>query len=368
MEYYSGQRILRYDVPYRIIFGERSNGKTYFVKTYCVEHYIKTGRKFMYIRKRTDSVTRPKMKQFFADQNEKWLDVLHDTIKFSHENGFYIDDEDGNHITLGYVVSLEDYERVKGIPFNDVDIIFYDEFIEQRGDLDDEWRRFLNMVSTVRRRRDDVEVFLVANTITKYSTYFENFGIDINRLRRGSITYIKHTAGVEAAVEYTDSLNIVKGAERTDRYFGFDNSPASKMIMYGEWDYDIVNIKEIDGVGWSARRRKVPIYFTSLGKVYEFTEYVSPNPIIFIRTVNTQKGVVNPYIRYNISHDNSIRLVTSRKDCAGIVPTYGAVNELLPDGIREFWSLLKLCVQAKRIVYDSLATGSDFLRAFNAME
>lgn len=360
---------MRYKVPYRLIIGERSNGKTYFVKKHCYEYWRESGRKFVYLRKRKDSISRKEMKKLWADLNEDViLDDLHDTIKYTPDSGFYYDDEDGNRITLGYALSLEDYESKKGIPYNDVDIIFFDEFIEQRGDLQDEWKSFINLVSTIRRKRDNVEVFLVANTITKYSTYFENFGIDIKRLKQGEISYIKHEMGVELAIEYCRSLNKVAGKFVADKYFGFDNSPASKMIMYGEWDYDIVNVKEVDGIGWSSKRLLLPFYVTALGEVFEISEYVDANPIMFIRKINTQNGIVKKHIQYNFSYDNSIRLAKIINGKTNIVPSYARVNGLIPENISELWNLLFMCIEAKRVVFESLATGSDFVRIIKEMK
>ena len=360
---------MRYAVPYRLIIGERSNGKTYFVKKHCYEYWRKTGRKFVYLRKRKDSISRKEMKKLWADLNEDLiLDDLHDTIRYTPDSGFYYDNDEGERITLGYALSLEDYESKKGIPYNDVDIIFFDEFIEQRGDLTDEWKSFINLISTIRRKRDNVEVFLVANTITKYSTYFENFGIDIKRLKQGQISYIKHEMGVEVAIEYCRSLNKVAGKQMNDKYFGFDNSPASKMIMYGDWDYDIVNVKEVDGIGWNSKRMLYPFYITALGEVYEISEYVSDNPVLFVRKINTQNGVVRKGIMYNISYDNSLRLVKNDKGKMSIVPCYAKVNELMPENINTLWELLHLCAEAKRIVFENLATGSDFSRIIKEMK
>lgn len=360
---------MRYKVPYRLIIGERSNGKTYFVKKHCYDYWRETGRKFVYLRKRKDSISRKEMKKLWADLNEDViLDDIHDTIKYTPDSGFYFDSDDGERITLGYALSLEDYESKKGIPYNDVDIIFFDEFIEQRGDLQDEWKSFINLVSTIRRKRDNVEVFLVANTITKYSTYFENFGIDIKRLRPGQISYIKHEMGVELAIEYCRSLNKVAGKTVTDKYFGFDNSPASKMIMYGEWDYDIVNTKEVDGIGWKVRRKLIPAYITALGEVYEMSVYQASNPIVFVRKINTQNGMVKTAIKYNISFDNSLRLFTNKDGKISIVPSYAKVNELVSQDIICFWKLLAMCIEAKRVVFDTLATGSDFLRVIKELQ
>ena len=366
-KWYSGNRIMRYKVPYRLIIGERSNGKTYFVKKLCFDHFMETGRKFVYVRKRKDSASRKEMKKLFCDLNDDYiLDILHTTIRYTVDSGFFYEREteegDIERITIGYALSLEDYESKKGIPYNDVDIIFFDEFIEQRGDLADEWRMFINLVSTIRRKRDNVEIFLVANTVTRYSIYFEEFGIDIKKLKQGQIAYVKHENGVEVAIEYCRSLNRQSGKTITDRYFGFDNSPASKMIMYGEWDYDIVNTRSVDGIGWSAKRQLLPFYITALGEVYELSVFHDRNPVAFVRKINTQNGVVRQGIQFNLSYDNSIDLVTNSNGKMQIVPTYGRVNALMPTGVIELWNLVMLCLESKRVVYDTLATGSDFSR------
>lgn len=342
-----------------MIIGERSNGKTYSVKELVYRKYIETGKKFMYVRKRQDSIPRTKMKKLFADVNEDIIfPEIGETIQYSTESGFYIEDENGDRQIVGYATSIENFESLKGIPFNDITTIFYDEFIERRGDIEGEFDKFLNLVSTIVRKRDDVEIYMCANTITKFSIYFEEFGIDIKKLKRGNCYYLKHENGAEIAIEFCDSLNIVKGKKQKNRYYGFDNSSASKMILYGEWEYDVVNISNVDGIGWESMRYLVPCYVTALGECYEMSIYKSKNPILFVRKPNTQNGFVRKEIRYNFSIDNSIILTTVN----GVVPMYGRCNELVSDDVRECMKVVAMCLEAKRVVFDSLATGSDFTR------
>ena len=49
-KYYSLNNILKKDAQYNIIFGQRSNGKTYAVKKYGLEKFIKTGEQMAYVR------------------------------------------------------------------------------------------------------------------------------------------------------------------------------------------------------------------------------------------------------------------------------------------------------------------------------
>ena len=51
IKYYSLNSILKKNADYNIIFGERSNGKTYAALSYAIEQYLKTGKQTAYIRR-----------------------------------------------------------------------------------------------------------------------------------------------------------------------------------------------------------------------------------------------------------------------------------------------------------------------------
>ena len=50
-KYYSLDRILSKEACYNIIFGERSNGKTYSVLKYSIKHYFETRGQFAIVRR-----------------------------------------------------------------------------------------------------------------------------------------------------------------------------------------------------------------------------------------------------------------------------------------------------------------------------
>ena len=55
-KFYSLDRILKENAVYNMVFGERSNGKTYAVLKYAVNDFVKTGGTFAYIRRDRKSV------------------------------------------------------------------------------------------------------------------------------------------------------------------------------------------------------------------------------------------------------------------------------------------------------------------------
>lgn len=359
---YSFARLLRYPVKYYLAMGERGNGKTYGAKMELINQFIIDRSKFAYVRRRKDQITRKDMKKLFSDINDRCMDedVLGDYIKYSVEQGFYID-EDGRQVVLGYPFSVEDSTYRKGIPWNDIKTIFFDEFIEYGNPVQDEISQFLNLLSTIIRKRTDVRVIMCANTVSKMSPYFDLFGIDVKKLKQGQIYSFFHQNGVSGAIEWCASTNVSKdGKKISDPYLGFDNNPTSSMILYGEWEYDLVNTLNIDGKGWNTQRRLLPIYVTAIGEVYELSILEQENPIAFVRKINTQGGMVRHDIKYNLSYDNSLVLTNKH----GIVPMYGKINSLVDETTRKYYEIFKQCIEAKRIVYDKISSGSDFMKVY----
>lgn len=356
---------MRYNVAYRLIVGERSNGKTYSVKERIMDRIkYEPDFKFVYIRRRQEQVTRKIMRRLFEDISDKFEENIGDYIHYSTDAGFYLDDGQFAGRTVGYCMSVEMGVTQKGIPWNDIKLILFDEFLEYGFPIEDEWAKFINLISTIVRKREDVEIFMLANTVTKFSTYFQQFGIDPKKLKQGEIMYGSHQNGMTFAIEYCRSANIIDGIKSKNKYLGFDNDPTSNMIMYGEWDYDVVNTSNIDGIGWSANRRLIPIYLTALGEVYELSIYEQQNPIAFVRKLNTQNGMVRADIKYNLSYDNSLILTTKN----GIVPMYGKINSLVDESTKAYYDIFCLCVQAKRIVFDKISSGSDFMKIYKNMK
>lgn len=346
-----------------MIIGERGNGKTYGAKSVIINNFIETRRKFAYVRRRQEQITRRDMKRLFTDISDECLkpDVLGDFIKYTVELGFYIDGDDGKPIVMGYPFAIENSTFRKGIPWNDINVIFVDEFLEYGNPIADEVSQFMNLISTIVRKRTDVEIIMCANTVTKMSPFFTLFGIDLKKLKQGQIYTFSHQNGVTGAIEWCASSNIMKdGSKISDKYLGFDNNPTSSMILYGEWEYDKVNTLKVDGIGWNSNRRLVPFYLTGIGEVYEFSVYEDKNPVLFVRKINTQNGLVREEIKYNISYDLTVALVSKN----GIVPTYGAVCDLLDEECQGWWRIIRMCIEGKRVVYSKMSDGSDFMRIY----
>ena len=350
---------MQYPASYYVIIGERSNGKTYSVKEYILEG-IKQGKKFLYLRRTHAYITRRRMLKVFDDINDRALDELNSYIYYSTEQGFYINTDYGTK-SVGYCTSIEDYMKEKGIAFDDISIVLFDEFIDN-GYMRDEIKMFLNMMSTVARERTDLTVFMLGNTISKYCPYFDLFGIDIHKVKQGYIHKVDHKNGVTVVLEYCKNKVQELGKLKKNKYVGFDDNEDVKMILYGEWEYKETNIKNVDGIGWNSYRMQIPLYITALRQVYELSLNLKDGvlPIAFVRKVNTQDGKVKKTILYNLSYDKTV-LLNSKK---GVVPIVSRLTNLMDDNTLEMMRIFSECFNCSRIVFDTYQTGTEFSKAY----
>ena len=359
--WYDLKPMLKYNAGTVAIWGERSNGKTYAVKTRIAEKLEENidNNMFIYIRRRQRQISRRLMRRVFEDCEELYEKKFGDIMHYTADRGFYME-INGELKTVGWAMSVEEGATGKGISWNKVSTIMFEEFLEYDGEIEDEISKYMNIVSTVTRRREDCEVFMTANTIGggKLSPYFKMMGINPLKVKQGQRGYIKHENGATIAFHRTGTMSIKEdGTTVKNKFVGFDNNPTTNMMLFGEWEYAVLNIKDVDGIGWKEKRKLLPFYITGMGECFELSLYESIYPILFIRKVNNQLGIVREDIRFNLSYDG-LTILTNKR---GRVPMFGKVNKLVDDECMMYWETVRLCIEAQRVVFDNMENGSDFL-------
>lgn len=233
---------------YKLIYGERSNGKTYGTLLHAIEEYFTNGNQFAYVRRWADDIRASNMKDLFTSmvQNGEVERLsLGDWNGIAYKNGcFYAiaTDLEENmtmcETPMGYVFAISAMEHKKSLSYPGIKNIVFDEFISRRGYIPDEFGLFMNVLSTVIRDRDDVTVWMLGNTVSKDCPYFREMGLrHIDKQKPGTIdTYSYEKAGQQMliAVEYTENL----ASKKSDKYFIFDN-PKMAMITGGAWEFAI---------------------------------------------------------------------------------------------------------------------------------
>ena len=252
-QYYSYDEIDRTGCNYRLVIGERSDGKTYGFKLKALENYFTNKKQFAYVRRSVEEIKLKRTSQYFADMDDilkKYKDQFfpqYDYIYISAEQGKFnlygaivetaVKEFFG---TIGFYFSLSQSRYDKTVAYPDVTLICWDEFLTNSGERDNELSTFLNLISTIKRKRNNMVVYLIGNTVTRNSGVLEDMGIDIRKLKQGEIRCFSYesklTNGVinTVAIEWTKHFDQSKESES---FFVFD-SPRSMMITHGNFEVD----------------------------------------------------------------------------------------------------------------------------------
>ena len=222
---------------FNLVIGQRGNGKTYGVLKHFLKQYKKIGKRFCYIRRWKDDIPQYNMEQLFAPFSNLIEELFGEGFSICYRNHkFYLVNDAGTKIDIiGYVLCLSSSHHTKSVSYTNVGYILFDEFIRMSGEqeLKNELSRFDNILSTIiRGDNTNVVVFMLANTVSKYSPYFLRFGIDINKVEQGSIIYkeipLETGEVLKIAFEYCE---FNKAASETISKYS-----SNAMIKSGKWE------------------------------------------------------------------------------------------------------------------------------------
>ena len=318
MKYYSLNKINKKNATYNVIFGERSNGKTYATLKQVLENYFSDGSQFAYIRRWSVDVQPKRMNNLFnAIIEDGYLEKLSGgkfTAIFYRTGRFYLctyndkgkpiyNEED----IIGYAFSLSENEHNKANSYPRVTTIIFDEFLTNKIYLPDEFILFMNTVSTIVRQRTNVKIYMLGNTVNKYCPYFKEMGLtNILTMKQGTIDlYTYGETKLKVAVEYADSK---KKFKKNNFYFAFNN-PKLKMITGGAWE---LNIYPHAPVKWLPKNIMFTYFIDFNESIYQ-CEIINKDANVFTyiheKTTpikNPDKDIIytldyNPKINYNVN-------------------------------------------------------------------
>lgn len=258
MKYYNLDNILLKNADYNIIFGERSNGKTYALLKYSIDKFVESNYKeqtAIVRRWREDIKGRRAETLYNALVNNNYITEKTKgrfTEVYYFNGRFYLSNYDEKlkkHVPyskpLAFCFALSEMEHDKSTSYPNITTIVFDEFITRRYYLPDEFMLFLNVLSTIIRDRNNVKIFMLGNTLNKYNPYFKEMGLKhVQSQEQGTIDLYQFGKNqLLIAVEYA---NTTAKEKKSNKYFCFDDSESVKMIVGGAWElaiYPHLNIK-----------------------------------------------------------------------------------------------------------------------------
>lgn len=249
MKYYNTSRIDKKNATYNVIIGERSNGKTYAVLKKGLTEYFKNGSQMAYVRRWKEDIIGRRASQLFSGliENSEVSKLSNNEFSGVHyyAGKWYLCnyDDKGKAIysdsdIIAYSFALSDSEHDKSTSFPNIRTIIFDEFLTNRMYLNDEFVLFMNVVSTIVRRREDVKIYMLGNTVNKYAPYFNEMGLtNVTKMTQGSIDVYRYgNSKLTVAVEYCATQETEN--KQSSKYFAFNN-PKLEMITGGAWELNI---------------------------------------------------------------------------------------------------------------------------------
>lgn len=249
-KYYSLSKIDKKNAHYSVIFGERSNGKTYAVLQKMIENWFRNNKQSALVRRWQDDFKSKRGATMFAALDEvikKESGGAYDHVDYYggrfymaawiiEESGARKSVRDDNPFCYGFALSAMEHDKSTSYP--NITILCFDEFITRDSYLNDEFILFMNVVSTIVRQRKDVKIYMLGNTVNKFCPYFAEMGLShVKEMEPGQIdVYNYGESDLIVAVERTGTSQTNK--KESDVYFAFNN-PKLKMITHGSWEIDI---------------------------------------------------------------------------------------------------------------------------------
>lgn len=236
---------------YYMLISKRGVGKTTSMILLGLILFKLYGVRIQYIRQTSDMLA-PKFSQELMSTilSCGYIEKLTEgrwNAAYYHANRwvFAKQDEDGHiiektNIHFMYTLSIDQsftYKSNYNAP--DGDMIIFDEFIGKRYTAN-EFIYFLDILSTIIRKRSGCIICMLSNAIDEYSEYFDEFEIndEIRQMKKGDCRICTSSGGTRVYVELIDHHD--KNSARLNKeFFGFKNPRLYAITGAGEWNVPV---------------------------------------------------------------------------------------------------------------------------------
>lgn len=183
------------------ILSGRNRGKSFTISTECLADAWYDDKQFGYIRRHDATVY--ETESYFADKNDFIRDMTDgqaDHISRYRGKLYFdrteVDTESGESHSIhikeaGNFFALSRQSAYKSLQYPDIKNLFYEEVMADEAYLQGEPTKLLNLISTIKRNKDDFRVYLISNLVSPVSPYSIEWGIKIGSLKPDTINLVK---------------------------------------------------------------------------------------------------------------------------------------------------------------------------------
>ncbi len=331
--YYDIKDLLSKNCLYNILFGKRSNGKSYQAKLYALKDFLENGNQFIYLRRTVNEIKKELVETYFDDIDIQELTNGEYTGVAVKANKFYLSTiNDKGKLVLGKQIGLiwclVHWQNYKSMALPKVRTIIFEEFMTSSFYLCDEPKKLENIYSTVDRNNNIVRMFLIGNSISRINPYIDGWDIrkDFNNIKIGQIKVID----VITANGSTKSIAI----EYCKNQGGSGNFIASNMIDSGDFEVELQPL-----LPGSYKDYKVNYRFVFQYKSFKFIcEYLSKDKdtLFFVypkyNSIKKDTIVIGDQIEPSIYYQRNIYdLKTRNKRLNQLLYTFSETNLFFSD-------------------------------------
>lgn len=297
-KYWDINRLLEYSADWYVVFGQKSNGKTYSIIRYAIEQFVKTGLPSVYLRRYKEELTEFNMQKVFSPHSElinTLTDNKYNYIQYYRRRAYLAKIEDDK-ITrakkpLFYTYSLTTFEKENGGDIGETSLIFFDEFFTSENYLQNEMMKLFTCISNIVRDRTTTKIFLAGNSVNLHSPFFNEIGINIKDLKQGYINEVGFETGTKVVIEWCSSNNVT--ADVSNKLFGFSKK-ALALTQTGEFTIDDYKKLTYEDIFEFNVHLKILLQFKRAGltdiECYILTHKQTAQPILFFRDVDDNKS------------------------------------------------------------------------------
>ena len=356
--YYNVDPIDKLGATINILYGERSNGKSYQLKhkkgiypylrgakSYrrdytdkdtIIEENIKAGTRFILLRRQKEEISSEKVLEYLKD-----IDIMELTgDKYNcfdiYRKAIYLavyDNETGKtkrYDKIGYLMALSTEQNYAGANYNDVHDIILEEFMSRSTYLSHEPDKLMNLYSTVDRKRGTTRLWLCGNTISRVCPYLEDWGLmDLMRgMNQGDIrTRWVETGEVDDDGNRIAVLLALEWCKHSGRS-SFIIGKHANMLNKGDWQsdpqphlkYSLKEYKFLYRIGFQYQSFKfladyiMDKDYNTCWYVYPYDKEFKDNLLVFSDIIKEskywQKDIYNP----SINNDNLKNLLQTFRE------------------------------------------------------
>jgi hypothetical protein len=242
--YYSLDSLKKYDkdITYYILFGERGSGKSFSITRKAIDDFFIHGKEFVIVKRFAEDITTKFASTMLRDHEDYIRDEYgYEISYYGHRWRVYKTGEEKPKLDdmkiMGYTLAISQSNSTKGGQYPKVGNIILEEFMSMGAVyLPDEVKLFINLVSTIARKRKGVKVYMLGNPLNKISPYDKELGVKLYNMKKGEIAVKEFSDEYgrtnRVLIQRTDTVP-VKNDESAYALFG---SNISRMIDEGDFE------------------------------------------------------------------------------------------------------------------------------------